>query len=911
MAGLQQVKSGGSALGLAVTLALGFGAGQPPEAAAEVRAAADGMGTRVVVNGNEFTITDGKLSGANQFHSFDRFDLNSSQSARFQTPGHVKNILGRVVSPSPSMIDGLIRVSGANANLYIINPMGISFGPNARLDVPGSFHASTAQAIRLGEGWFRASGANNTDALSGAPNGFAFLHNQPGTIINSGHLQVPAGETITLMGGTVINTGTITAQGGTVNVVAVNGAKLVEVGTSQQLLSLALPAADQQTIADGLQPLTPASLPALLTGGSISHASTIEVATDGTVRLRASGAVVPSGPGVVMASGSLDASGKGSDQAVGGRVAVLADVVSLSDATVDVSGRRGGGTALIGGDLKGLGPLPTAQRTTVDGGSRIHADAIEAGDGGKVVIWADGQTLFQGQVTARGGQTSGDGGFVEISGKANLRYDGNVNTTAPKGAMGTLLLDPKTIRIVAGSGAVNDGDTKQPITAADPPDAMVISESKIEEASKINNLAFEASEGITIDKLLTNNPSGTLFNGALDLTNGITFMAGAGGFIMDSADTIKISEIQKQLKIESNGGIISLGNIVTVAGDVTIKGSQVLQPETATLVTDQGNVMITSTGKIDIGSIQTKFQVEGSKGGAIKINADQQHGNIQLESSSEDIIVSSIDTSNQFDNGDTNAARQGRGRAGNLTVTARNGVFRAKGTIAKEITDENSKISILTSGRSALDIDVNKGQIDENENFEDSGIGKVSINAKSNVEFFLTGASAIPTDNAQGAKIFVNETNRSQFLNNPQASGSIGAVIGFSTNAQLESVLSSEGKSNTDGGGNTLFTLNISKFPPPPPPPVDKNKNQGNGNNQSGTTASVGSGAGKTAEGKNSGSQDRKIEPSQNIQDLSNTKQLDQTASTTQCAEGSEKECQKEFNEALNPILDISAIKQK
>lgn len=898
MAGLKQVKSGRSALGVAVTLALGFGAGQPPEAAAEVRAAADGMGTRVVVNGNEFTITDGKLSGANQFHSFDHFDLNSSQSARFQTPGHVKNILGRVVSPSPSMIDGLIRVSGATANLYIINPMGISFGPNARLDVPGSFHASTAQAIRLGEGWFRAAGANNTDALSGAPNGFAFLHNQPGTIINGGHLQVPAGETITLMGGTVINSGTITAQGGTINVVAVNGAKLVEVGTSQQLLSLALPAADQQTIADGLQPLTPASLPALLTGGSISHASTIEVATDGTVRLRASGAVVPDGPGVVMASGSLDASGKGSDQAVGGRVAVLADVVSLSDATVDVSGTRGGGTALIGGDLKGQGPLPTAQRTTVDGGSTIHADAIEAGDGGKVVIWADGQTLFQGQVSAKGGQTSGNGGLVEISGKSSLRYDGNVNTSAPAGATGTLLLDPKNIRIVPGnSGGTDDAvlDAKKQILDADPPDTMLISESKIEVESKTNDLAFEASEGITMQKLS---------DGVLALTNGITFTAGAGGFTMDSADTIKISKLQKQLKIESNGGIVSLGKIETLAGDIIIKGTQVLQPKTATFDTDLGNVMITSTGKIDIGNIWTRnheFSENqfSEKNNSININKDQMFGNIKLESSSGDIAVSSIDTSNDFENPNAND-RNGRGRAGNLTVIAPNGFFRATG-------EAITNISISTNGRSTVDnIDFDK--IDPRENFENSGIGKVSINAKSNVDFFLTGASAIPTNNKQGADIVVNETNRSQFLSNSQASGSFGAVIGFSTNAQLESVISSEGKSNPDGAGNTLFTLNISKFPVEP---VIKNKDQGRGKNQSGTTPSVGSGAGETAENKNSGSQDRKIEPSQNIQDLSNTQQLDQTASTTQCAEGSQKECQKEFNEALNPILDISAIKQK
>ncbi|MFM9046191.1 MAG: hypothetical protein ACKOOH_00735, partial [Cyanobium sp.] len=124
--------------------------------------------------------------------------------------------------------------------------------------------------------------------------------------------------------------------------------------------------------------------------------------------------------------------------------------------------------------------------------------------------------------------------------------------------------------------------------------------------------------------------------------------------------------------------------------------------------------------------------------------------------------------------------------------------------------------------------------------------------------------------------------NQDLFKNNDKISGSIGAVIGESNNAVLDAFIDQQGNSNTN-----LFTLNISKFPPPPPP---ENKNQGSGENQGG---------------------DRKIETSQNIQDLSNTKQLDQTASTTQCAEGSEKECEKEFNEALNPILDISAIKQK
>jgi filamentous hemagglutinin family protein len=871
MAGLKQVKSGRSALGVAVTLALGFGAGQPPEAAAEVRAAADGMGTRVVVNGNEFTITDGKLSGANQFHSFDHFDLNSSQSARFQTPGHVKNILGRVVSPSPSMIDGLIRVSGATANLYIINPMGISFGPNARLDVPGSFHASTAQAIRLGEGWFRAAGANNTDALSGAPNGFAFLHNQPGTIINGGHLQVPAGETITLMGGTVINSGTITAQGGTINVVAVNGAKLVEVGTSQQLLSLALPAADQQTIADGLQPLTPASLPALLTGGSISHASTIEVATDGTVRLRASGAVVPDGPGVVMASGSLDASGKGSDQAVGGRVAVLADVVSLSDATVDVSGTRGGGTALIGGDLKGQGPLPTAQRTTVDGGSTIHADAIEAGDGGKVVIWADGQTLFQGLVSAKGGQTSGNGGLVEISGKSSLRYDGNVNTSAPAGATGTLLLDPKNIQIVAGSNATDDAvlDAKKQILATDLPDTMLISESKIEEESKTNDLAFEASEGITMQKL---------FDGELALTNGITFTAGAGGFTMDQSDKIQITKLLKGLIINSPTGDIKLGSIKTYSGDVTIEGSQIDQQEAAIINTNQGNVIIKSYGSVRLGRIETKNLTNE---GDISNNQDRLKGNVNITSETGNVILTSIDTTN---------INSFPARAGNVEVVVSNGVFRVTG-----FTDDSSsnKVSINTTGNK-LD--------DKPETFEDSGIGEVKISAKSEVSYFVTGAYAVPKEppvQGESVAIELDLTNQNLFKDNEKISGALGAVIGESNNGILDAFVNQQGI-----GNSALFTLNISKFPPPPPPPPPtENTNGGSG--------SVASNTGVSSSTSTTSKQGPQISSILDRQNISNTKQLDQTASTTQCAEGGEKECKKELGETSSySILDISAFKK-
>ena len=77
----------------------------------------------------------------------------------------------------------------------------------------------------------------------------------------------------------------------------------------------------------------------------------------------------------------------------------------------------------------------------------INADALANGDGGKVILWADGHTAYAGQISAKGGQTGGNGGFVEVSGKNTLDFTGRVDTSAPAGRTGTLLLDPSDITI--------------------------------------------------------------------------------------------------------------------------------------------------------------------------------------------------------------------------------------------------------------------------------------------------------------------------------------------------------------------------------------------------------------------------------------------------------------------------------
>lgn len=120
---------------------------------------------------------------------------------------------------------------------------------------------------------------------------------------------------------------------------------------------------------------------------------------------------------------------------------------------MDVSGDNGGGQAYIGGAYHGGDELRAAEQTQVGSNVQIITDAGQTGNGGQVVVWADNTTHFYGNISSRGGEQSGDGGQIEVSGKENLTFLGSVDTTAPQGRVGQLLLDPTDAVIVAAGDA--------------------------------------------------------------------------------------------------------------------------------------------------------------------------------------------------------------------------------------------------------------------------------------------------------------------------------------------------------------------------------------------------------------------------------------------------------------------------
>jgi filamentous hemagglutinin family protein len=200
-----------------------------------------GLNTTITNNGTVYDITGGTRpgSGPNLFHSFGEFGVPTNNVANFlnETALPTSNILGRVTGGNPSNIFGTIQTTGfGNANLFLMNPAGIVFGPTASLNVGGSVSFTTADYLRLADGAkFNALPGPLDASISSAPvAAFGFLGPNPGAIaVQGGQLAVLEEHGISLVGGNIdITAGTLdngltqparlSAPGGQINLVSVN-----------------------------------------------------------------------------------------------------------------------------------------------------------------------------------------------------------------------------------------------------------------------------------------------------------------------------------------------------------------------------------------------------------------------------------------------------------------------------------------------------------------------------------------------------------------------------------------------------------------------------------------------------------------------------------------------------------------
>ncbi|HVY20678.1 MAG TPA: filamentous hemagglutinin N-terminal domain-containing protein [Bauldia sp.] len=403
------------------------------------------------------------------------FDIGSGESTQFIQPGASSVTLNRVTGGlGASQINGALQ---ANGNVFLINPDGILFGPQSTVDVGGLL--ATTNDI------------DDDDFLAGT---YAFTKagRDDASIVNTGTITAENGGFAALVAPGIRNSGTITATLGNIGLASANGFTLDLYG--DQLLTLSV---DSQTAATIKDVQTGQPLDVLVknkgtlraNGGSvqltaaaarkvvnsvINNTGVIEANSvgmrNGRIVLGAATAVSkPAGSPAqkVRVSGTLSASGGGADE-TGGKVQITGEDIALAGASIDASGTAGGGSILVGGDVGGGKPsaavaaiakarpetqkVANASTVTVDANTSLDVSANDKGDGGKIVVWADGQTTAQGTIAARGGAAGGAGGFVETSGKTNLAFDAAVDMSGVDKS-GTLLLDPLNATI--GSGGLS------------------------------------------------------------------------------------------------------------------------------------------------------------------------------------------------------------------------------------------------------------------------------------------------------------------------------------------------------------------------------------------------------------------------------------------------------------------------
>ena len=559
------------------------------------------LGPKGALHGPNFTIGAnlGQQVGANLFQSFGQFNLHTNESATFTGPNSVENVIGRVTGGSASLIDGRLSCDIPNANLYLINPSGVMFGPNASLDVHGSFAVSSADYVTLADGGrFDAQQPANSVLTSAPPAAFGFLSQQPAPLsIDHSTLAVPDGRTVSLIGGDFTMTGgSVSAPSGRINVASV--------------------AAPGEVI-----PEVPGQPPALDVG-SISKFGNI--ATSGGAQISTSG---EGGGTIVIRGGRFEMQDASQVTAItkgavdGGGIHIQVDTLTLKDGSRADSSTKGtgrGGTLSVeahdsvsisgeddqandsgifsntrgsdetAGDAGAI--TVNAGSLTLAAGGTIGSSSTGVGKAGDVTVNVTGPAMIKGEdsqhtdsgifSTASGsGDTAGDGGTVTVTATSlTLQAGGTINSSSfGVGKAGDVTVEATgAVTLTGEDSAGNDsrivsrangsGDA-----AGDAGGVMVNAGSvTLSGGGTINGSSFGVGKGgdvtvsVTGALTITGEDSEHTDSGIFSTASGSGNTAGDGGTVVVDADS---------LTLQAGGTISSSSFGVGKAGDVTVKAT--------------------------------------------------------------------------------------------------------------------------------------------------------------------------------------------------------------------------------------------------------------------------------------------------------------------------------------------------
>jgi filamentous hemagglutinin family protein len=484
---------------------------------------------------------------------------------------------------------------------------------------PGGLIILSAKALDALQGGV----VNNSGVLEAtglATKGGRIVLEASDSVANSGTITANAGADGSPAGSIEFDAGNIVqTTSGSLDVSGANGGSVKLVATQDMILAGNISAAAFEGRGGSI---------ALTAGHNVTLQSvlldTSGVISGGQITAEGGGTSSPGDPPTLALLGSTElrtSSGRGR----GGTVTLTADEVQLLDVTsIDSSGAIGGGNVFVGGGFHGKDPsIANAQQLQIARTVVIDASATEAGNAGNVALWSDGHTSFAGDIAARGGAISGDGGMIEVSSKGNLDFTGHVNAGADHGVAGSLLLDPQNITVDASGSDTLSNET----FATNPGTDSVIAPLTITAVTNTGTgVTLQANNDLTVNSSITTVTTAGATGGSL------TFQAGRNITVNSSINSANANIAFSADDAGANGTYRASGNAsftnngLINAGRGTVSITLGAQGASGSIETGQitaGNLNITHDGP-----------TTGAVSGAIDLGETDITGNIGITANS-------------------------------------------------------------------------------------------------------------------------------------------------------------------------------------------------------------------------------------------------------------------------------------
>jgi filamentous hemagglutinin family protein len=434
------------------------------------------------------TIEGGTVRDSNLFHSFEQFSVPNEGEAFFKNDSHIQNIFSRVTGSSESIINGLIRTNGT-ANLFLLNPNGIIFGSNAKLNIGGSFVASTASSIVFEDGFqFSVNNSQTSPLLTiSTPIGLQFgevagkIQNlskasesisipfPPFVIDTRVGLQVQPGKTLALVGGEIFieKESVLTGSGGRIELGSVAASSFIRLTSIPEGWALKYENIQGfQNIYLSQQTLVEASSGNLnFPSGSIYiRGKLVELAQDARINSVNSlnldgGSIFVEAEQLILRDGAQINVGTLSE-GNGGNLNVTAESVKLIGASrLDASGLLAQAFKTSTGRSGNI--TIDTRHLTIQNGAQISISSLGLGNAGNVTITANSLFMNGGNINAETGISSGEEGAninLQVSDLLLLQNESLISATALGNANGgNINIDTKFLIALPIAGTNGNG----------------------------------------------------------------------------------------------------------------------------------------------------------------------------------------------------------------------------------------------------------------------------------------------------------------------------------------------------------------------------------------------------------------------------------------------------------------------